>query len=247
MANETIIARIQKLFSLSQSDNIHEAEQALKLAMRLMEENQISEAMLDAKRINHEPDESVENWDEPLYANPGTSRSLWRSHLAMVLGEHNACAIWGDGKGSLHIVGRISDVQTMRYLFQYCMNEIERLCGKYKGKGKSWLNNYKIGAVTGIGEKLSEGKQMARNEAIIEHGQDAVSAIVKIDEKAIKTQNWFDNFKANKGLRDKSFGASQHNSDARSAGHNDGKTINLGSGAGLGGSGTKGQLPAAYR
>ena len=231
--NTELIQKIQKLLNLSQSSNEHEAAQAMKLAMILMEKHNISEAMLNTQST--EADEVVQDWQDPLYASNEKNRSQWRGALATVLANHNACVIWTFGP-DIKIGGRASDVQTVRYLFNYCMNEIDRLAKKYAGNGKSWLNNYRLGCVSGINTKLDEGKQQARHEAIVEYGQAATTASVKVDEKAIATTQWFEKYSRahNFGLR--GYGRQSHSADARRRGQEDGRSINLGGSKELGGS-----------
>jgi len=230
--NTDLIQKIQKLLNLSQSSNEHEAAQAMKLAMVLMEKHNISEAMLGAQSTDE--DEAVQDWDDPLFASSEKNRSQWRSFLAMVLAAHNACVIWTSGP-DIKIGGRASDVQVVRYLFSYCMNEIDRLVKKHAGNGKSWLNNYRLGCVTGIKAKLDEGKQQARIEAIVEYGQAATTAIVKVDDKALKTSLWCNEYTRTKNITTRGFGRQGHSSDARRRGQEDGRNINLGGNKELGG------------
>lgn len=233
--NDEIISKIKKLLRLGQSDNEHEAALAAASAQRLMEKYNISQMMLEG--ASREDQEEIGICEEPLYRG-GKNRSQWRGALAAGIANANSCICFTSG-GTIHIIGRASDIEASRYLFKYCEREIDRLSKNYSGHGKGWINNYKIGAVVAVTERLKEAKKQAREEIVSEHGNSASSAIALVDRRSSDVQVWA---KQNATLRSgSSFGRQSVHATARTIGYNDGKKINLGSGKGLS-SGAKARL-----
>lgn len=237
--SDQIVEKIQKLLKLGTSDNEHEAAQAVAQAQKLMEKHNISQAML-TQLSSEEEEEETRSWEDPLYDSMGTSRSQWRGYLGQTIAKANNSDVWTSG-GKIFIVGRGSDVQTVRYLFAYCEKEIDRLSKRYAGNGKGWINNYKIGCVNAIRDKLKEAKTSAREEMIAEDS-NAKNAIVKLDDKSIQIRKEIDNYFNAHNMGTRTYGKQSFSEDARKLGYKDGQKINLGTtGKGLG-QGHKGLL-----
>jgi hypothetical protein len=236
--NDEVLEKVKTLLALATSNNEHEAASAMAQAQRLMEKHNISEAMLSLKIT----EEDIKAWDDPLWK--GTlNRSQWRNSLAYVLASYNNCVTWTYGP-DLRIAGRSSDVQTVRYLFSYCESAIERFSKQYSGNGKGWINNYKLGVVDAIRDKLKEMRQEVRKESIAEFGAEASKAIVRLDSKELATKEWFTKFTTSQNIvPGKTFGKQSTVAAARAAGFKDGQKLDMGSGkAGLT-SGSKGLPP----
>lgn len=230
MNNDQALDKIRKLLRLGESNNENESAAAIAAAQKLMDKHNISEMMLN---INKPDTEQIDSPSDPLWKGKH-SRSQWRSRLASILANANSCKIYLRVP-DIHVVGRPSDISSVRYLFAYCESEIERLSSRYKN-GKSWANNYKMGVCDAIESKLKEARTEARNELMLERGSEAGAAIVRIDNRGTEVIKWMQsNMRLGQG---KTFGKQQHDSSARAAGQRDGSNINLGAGkaiaAGLG-------------
>ncbi len=232
--DEKILERIRKLLALGTSTNINESAQAVAMANRLMEQHEITQAMLS---VNTEPEEPIRAWEDPLDAEPYAS---WRGRLAVILAKANRCEVIKLRAG-IQIIGRASDSNAARYLFAYCVRETNRLAAYFKGNGKTWLNNYRLGVVDTIDRKLTEESAALRQEmranavdpAAMERG------IVKVDERAVAVQKYM-KVKYPK-LRQVHSSHVVHQ-NARDVGRRDGEKISMGGGKGLG-RGAAGQLP----
>lgn len=125
-----IIDRITKLLALSKSSNVHEAATAAARAAELMLQYKLDAADLEIAAGEREAPEAVT--EETLEGDAGRRKATsWRGALAHVLGEAfnaKSYSVWGSNK--IQIIGRPSDIQTVRYLFAYLGNEIERLCDR---------------------------------------------------------------------------------------------------------------------
>lgn len=220
--DKNILERIQKLLALGTSANEHEAANALGLATKLMEKHSITEAMLPVGK----PEEEIRNWEDALWKGK-QRRSQWRIALAGSLAHASYCEVYTWGS-EIRIIGRANDVQTVRYLFMYCEQEIERLSKQYAGNGKGWLMNYKLGCTLAIKNKMDEAQEETRKEMVNQHGKNAVNAIIRLDQKGVATKNWASDYFVQGNFRTRGFGQQSYYGDARSLGYSDGQKINLG-------------------
>lgn len=225
-----IIDRIRKLLALAQSDNVNESAAAAGAAQRLMTEHQIS---MDA--VEKEVVEQVTQDAEPLEENV---RQIWKRRLAHVLCGCNGCGsvITGDrsfGKnGKLMIYGRKSRVDTVRYLYAWLVREVERLAQAHnRGGGITWLNSFRSGCVDTVVEKIRAATADTMKGYLLGASESARSSalvVVERDRAAIEA------FKRKMGYVATS-SAQRTDMNARAEGQRAARSINFGSGPGLGG------------
>jgi hypothetical protein len=225
-----IIDKVQKLLALSHSSNANEAAAAAAAANKLIDQYRLSEADLSSSD------------EDPLIEDDGfiyeTGRIVpWKNSLAVSLATHYGCAIFNSvsyhtGRKVSHykLIGRKSDIQLTRYMFNWLSMECSRLSEKEAyGQGRVFVASYCQGFVAGVKQQLVN----SRNEV----KQNATSAaIIKIDARE-QEANAFMN-KLYKLKNTKNVSASQIDPRAFDAGMNRGKNIHLG-GAIAEGSGTK--------
>jgi len=249
--NAEILEKIKKLLRLAQSDNEHESALAAAKAQELMDRHQIEQAMLEAD-AQEEPDEDIVDFRDPDDAldSFGGKKPTWKGILSGVLARHNACGTYYYGS-RLNIVGRPTDVATVRYLYAYCVREIERfVVEKGPGHGRTWYNNYRRGCVDAIGRTLDRQREVMRQdlqkEACAPGGESGRMALVKVndalakfDERRHETRAWI---KENLKLGTARSSHSRHDSGAYKAGLADGAKINMGSGKGALGRGATKRL-----
>lgn len=169
-----ILDRIKKLLALAHNNtNANEAATAAAQAQALMSRHAIDSMMLET--AGDDPEEPIET--ETLWVE-GNKRSTWRGRLAVTLCRVNQCKAYiteirtartqSKPQAELRIIGKASDAQTVRYVFTYLVREIERLCDEeieLRGSmGKTWCNNFKLGAVDTINMRLIEADAKARAE-----------------------------------------------------------------------------------
>lgn len=247
--NAETLEKIKKLLRLAQSDNEHEAALAAAKAQELMDRHQIEQAMLSLDGVAEEEDEEdiVHFSDrEDALDDFGSKTVTWKGSLGMNIAEHNACTVYyashqvygGPETKRLVIVGRPTDVATVRYLYAYCVREIERfVLERGVGHGRTWYNNYRMGIVSAIGTTLRKQREAMRKgiqkEARARGGAAIVkvsSAIAKVDAKQRELETWV---KRNLRLRHTSASYTSNRS-AFDAGLKDGATINMSGGKSLG-------------
>ncbi len=241
MSRDKVIKRVRKLLALAEGKaNEHESANALAQAQRLMDEYKLTQALVEAESDEDAPrtiEEELRSWEDPIDVMGGKKTVRWKGTLAFVLARANGCHVWWGyqgGKRTLNVIGGASDAAAVRYLYQYTIREIDRLSKQYKGNGRTWLNNFKLGCVDAIKRKLRE----ARDAMVTDYAKSRGVALVKVADAMAQVDRRADDAKAfgkrQLGLRPMSTSYSRYDRTAREQGREDGKRINLGAGKGLG-------------
>ena len=151
-----VIQRVKKLLALSQSSNPNEAAAAMAAAQNLIRKHQLEVADLESQtgEVKEKP-QAFEN--EPILS--GKKVPLWKQRLFIILSSANGCKPIKTGQKfgekHLYLVGRSSDVETVRYLFAFCVSEIVRLSRKEcKGRLSKYRDDWFHGVVSGIKEQI---------------------------------------------------------------------------------------------
>jgi hypothetical protein len=231
-ATELIVSKVQKLLRLSTANsNAEEAASAAAKAQQLIDEYNLSAAMLtlDDATPTQSVDEPIRNFDDaPLHKAERLSR--WRGQLAMTIAEHNGCKVWRNG-GNLMIIGRPSDAETVRYLFAWLERGVERLASTHgAGYGKSWRDNFRLGVVETIAQKLiaqhTAFTQRAQASAENPHALMRVNqALATVADRVQSVERWQ---KANLKLRKGSAHRTNYDAGARAQGRVAGQSITIG-------------------
>jgi hypothetical protein len=178
-ATVAVIEKVRKLRALSQSDNLHEAAAAASAAERLIQEHSLSEAALHVDAS----DEPVGSDDVDL---PGAQIARWQSNLLWHLSKaYQIAGVFGVVRDALgrrahryKAHGRPQDLATLAYQYAYFTVEVERLAQKIgRGRGRTFLNSFRLGAVAAIGESLASVQTETRAAA-------SSSALVVVDRRA---------------------------------------------------------------
>lgn len=251
MTEEKILDTVRKLLELSKSNNLNESATAFAQAQKLMSRHNITELMLAQPE---EPEEPVGK--EMLFAEQG-KLPHWMGTMAVGMAKVNQCQAYRQGgRAEMWIVGRPSDVQTVRYLYSYVAREIKRLCRYHSdlrgNPGVQWRNDFCIGAANEVVRRLNEAAAQARAEMRREaNASDTMgtgvalvrvnSALAKLEERGENVESWI---KKNLKLRNVGYNRPRGNKDGRAAGTRAGREIDLSHGSSKGlGAGSRGQLP----
>lgn len=247
MTDAVILSKVQKLLRLATSSNANESALAAAKAQELIDKHQLAAALLaldsaePTKGLDDEPIVDFEQAGAPLYASKKLDR--WRGGLASVIARQNGCRIYFSGS-DIALVGRPSDAETVRYLYGYLSREVERLATEQgQGMGRTWRNNFRLGVVDTISNKLHEQRRTfeseARSLARAESGTALMRvdrALANIDRRGESVKDWM---KSNLKLRAGSGSGSAYNHNARQAGRKAGQSVSVG--------GSRGSLTSAAR
>ena len=186
---DAVIANVQKLRRLAASTNVNAAAAAAAAADRLIQEHGLAEAQLESE--GQAEREALVESDGPV-ANLGRRAPSWLARLCTRLSAHYSCSgyfadSWSNvtrqSEQTFHVVGRASDVATLRYMLAWLSAEIERLAQDRRGNGRAWLNSFRHGAVVGVCDAMRE-EQMAVREEAAKVGASAAIVLVegRLDE-----------------------------------------------------------------
>lgn len=248
MADEKILDRVRKLLELAKSDNIYEAASAAAQAQALMSRHAIEQAMLSTVTAEEEIEQDV------LDAGSGATLATWRGALARAICEANGCTCLRSG-AQLLVIGRPSDASKVRYLHRYVEREIERLCklalDERGNPGRTWANNFKLGAVSAARDALvavtAAARAAARREADASDTLGSGAALVRVNSALAKLDAHRGNVEAYMRRRYPNIRAVKRTArtdvGAREAGRRAGASIDLGgSSKGSLGSGSRAAL-----
>lgn len=235
--------KIAKLLRLSTSANQHEAERAASKAAEIMHKYQIEEASLcDAEEEEKGEEAEIFTFEECK----GKKREHWQMSIAAGCALICSCKTywemgWTGRDGTvippkIKIIGRKSDVDSVRYLFEMVSRQVEEAARRsYYQKGvygvedkKSWAHAFKLGCATEIRSRLyvewRERMEEERKKAQGVNGKGSESnALVVLD----KRQERVNNIMGSLGLK-KSTGPSIKNKRGYKEGVEKGKSVRLG-------------------
>lgn len=201
-----VLAKVKKLLRLAAGNtNVNEAAAATAKAQELIDRYKLELGELDGEV------EEITAAEESLFETGRTVK--WKSLLALRLAHANGCHVWtiqpsaalkrSGFKHKVKVVGKPSNVQILRYLFDTLVRELERLsASNWKQNKLYWENvrrltaqghalDFKLGAVRAIGERLKEERQKVRSQHSALYGALSV-ALVRFDNEAAEAQSWLE-------------------------------------------------------
>lgn len=173
--DEKILDRIRKLLALATSSNEHEAALAAARAQDLLFQHNLTAAQVVGAAAAKEARENSyqqHRWE--------SGRETWRTSLVNALASNNFCQAVYIGKGQVSVIGKPENAEFVRFMFNYLTVEIDRLSGLARRKRDLavmfgddepiqrplvWLNNFRVGAVQIIGERLREQANRNRRQS----------------------------------------------------------------------------------
>lgn len=232
MTHAEALTKAAKLLRLAQSDNPAEAALAMSKAQEIMDRFKLTGA--DIALDGATPVESVKHFAQDPLDIDGSAR--WKGQLGMVIARQNQCKLYG-GSGGYCLIGRASDVQTVRYLYGWMTREIERLAARdCAGCGRTYWNNFRLGAVETVCAKLKAAAAAtvatvtaeAQASDTITGGGMALALVHKSLAVIAAQEKEVDDYgKKVLHLRSRCGSRSAYNSSAREAGRRAGGEINI--------------------
>lgn len=199
MTHAEALQKVAKLLRLSKSSNPNEAALAASRAQEIIDRFKIEAAAISLDGAS-EPDEPIKDFGDDPLEYLGARKTYWKSRLALALARYNGCKMYNGDKGPA-VIGRPSDVATVRYLYAWLRQEVDRLAAR-DCKG-TWANNYRNGVIDTIGSRLFEQKkqteaairkEVQQLEQSAEFNKLALirvnNAIAKVEQQAAKVEEW---------------------------------------------------------
>lgn len=241
MTREEALAKAIKLLKLSGSPNANEAGLAAQKAQEIMTKFDIQQMELRLDGQAEEPEEEIEDFTYKSALDPVApgKRNIagWRINLSSSVARLNNCRIIITTGYGISLVGRPSQVETVRYLFAMIAVQVTEISEREgKGCGKTWRNNFRLGMVHTINTRLWEAKRTA--EAELRKAAEPVSeipnnlALVRVNtaiEKLKERDKQVDDFVEKKYGKAKHQGSNvQGDHSAFAAGRAAGHKVNIG-------------------
>ena len=200
--NEKIIAKVQALLKLAESDNAHEAQMATIRANQLILKHNLEQTQMD---------------DDVLYVETvyKAKRRNQKMHVFYEILKDflvKPVFVYASGEVKLEVSGKLDNIELAHYIIEYLDKELERLWKKSGLKGLKAKNSFFTGMIKGYQERMKEHHTTHPLEK---------KALVKI-------QNEID-LKMNRYYRRLSHTSSQrsHDHNAYSQGEKQGRSLNV--------------------
>lgn len=213
--------RIKKLLALATSDNPHEAEIAMRRAMKLMASHNLSD-----KEIN------VDEMVQEVYTSDYTKIPQFMRYLycgvARAFGVYSFYSNgWRSSRAKVHLVGRKGDVERAMYMFVVAYRLIEKKSDEYI-EARPYLsrtsrNDYRAGLASGFVSQLMEAFKSEEKLFANESGTD----LVPVDSRFDEAEAWFN---MNPTMKVEKVRDSVRNNIHAASGFEDGKDLRVAEG-----------------
>lgn len=183
---EKVLDRVRKFLKLAEhSSNEHEAASAAAQAAKLMEEYQLSDALVRLDDPAVAPEPIVEQRLDPDRVVAHSKRVAWKEAISTAVARSvgvkmfwNWTRIGGRKHSDIRGFGRESAVQTWRYTSQYLWRAVDEFADAAweasghasagRGVARAWKNAFRVGCATRLAIRLKEIKdaeELARKQA----------------------------------------------------------------------------------
>jgi hypothetical protein len=156
---KTIIEKVRKLLAKANgTTNSHEAAAFLGKAQALQLQHKID--TMDLEYV----EELCQMQSEPLNQQDRGRCNVptWKGNLANVLATANGCYVYEDS-GKIMLTGKPSDCDAVRYLYAYCVIQINGLVDSLgSGLGRTYYNNFRLGCVEAIELAIERETELMR-------------------------------------------------------------------------------------
>lgn len=239
MQTNDIVGRIRKLLELSRNNtSAEEAALAAARAQDMMFKYQIGESDLD---ITSQERVAESTTDGTVMQSSRERREVWKGVLANTIARAFGCKCYtsrGLGEVRIQIFGLTSAVQTVNYMFNYLVLEINRLADEAHRNsgagvhGKTFKNSFRMGAINSISSRLAEQTraQQAVVAARVASGSTAI-ALYKTDQERVEDE--YKTLAKKLNLRSAAAPAPIRSVSAYHQGVAAGRSIGLGGGKGI--------------
>lgn len=251
MTHDDALRKVAALLRLAERAGTQaEAETAAAHAESLMTRFEISrDAILDG-----EPQAPAENWElfntrPDGHLDTGARLAVWKIVLASRLARLHACIAFtahrtfsDRSQRTVEIVGRPSQVETVRYLYALLSRMIDQLATHHsRGMGLNWRSNFARGAAEGVCERMKEAREQEARAIQAEQAHNPL-ALVRVNSALLKLENERHEVRAYAyracGLGRASLRGGPRNESAREAGRREGRNLSIARARGAIGSGS---------
>lgn len=164
---DAIAEKIRKLLALAEgSTNEHEAALAAQRAQEMMLKHHVDEARVHGQDVKADPIAEERAIVFADWNQKGTRIQGWLIGLMGAVSRSVCCDYYYVPGRAIYLVGRESDRQIAKYLFEYLRREIDRLAEQgwnkpgthnaFPSNAKRWRRGFRLGCVAAIRERLAK-------------------------------------------------------------------------------------------
>jgi hypothetical protein len=202
MTYEEALRKAISCLKLSQSPNQHEAALAASKAQEIIDRYNLRIDDIQQGNETKEADENIVDFGQDPLHEVCQVDTLWTLRLSSIISRLNSCRIYyhtkQSGSAVLKIIGRPSDVQTVRYLFSWLEREVRRITRQEcQGHSRRYQIDFRTGVVDTIYRKLTEQRKETFNtvqrEAVNPMALIRVQqSIAKIEARGEAVEKWME-------------------------------------------------------
>jgi hypothetical protein len=172
------IDRVRKLLALAKGTSEHEAALAAENATKLIEQFQLTEAMIRVDDTEAEP-EVIEQAarlepDLPEYSSRGMNgrkRIAWKETIASATASDLGIHMYWKNHVDICGFGRESAIQTWRYTFMYLCRAVDQLAddawfreGDHEQSIRAWKNAFRVGCAQRLSTRIWQARQKRESD-----------------------------------------------------------------------------------
>jgi hypothetical protein len=184
MTTQEAIEKCRKLLKLANCTGAtpEEAARAAEMAAAIMARHELDTAAASLAEPE-QPREEVKDFGADPVDNNGRDR--WRGWLLLKIAHLHGCHCYRNG-GRLALIGRPSDVATVRYLYSWISAQIIEISGRATvGNGRTYANNFRIGMVETIARRMETAKREAEDKFRTDTATAATGGAIVLASNAI--------------------------------------------------------------
>ena len=191
MTQAEAIEKVRKLMKLATSPVQAEAELAAAKASEIMSKYELDSAALELTSTEKVEEEVKDFGDDPL--DQGGVVQSWKGRLSMVISHLHGCQVY-KSSGRLCLIGRPSDVATVRYLYGWICRQIDIVTdGLGLGFSRNFKTNFRLGMVDTISIRMKEAAEKAKQEFMTEKvSQGSTTALMLVNNSLALRKKYLD-------------------------------------------------------
>ncbi len=181
MLDKNIIEKINKLLALANSSNENEAAVAVEKASLLLAQYNLSLADLGSDDLTDITELVVET----------TSKFIsWKMLLLSGIAEANGCqALRNNYKGNMKLIGSHASLIVCQNLYDYLSKAIDRRAKYRQGRGRAYLNAFRVGCATRLSQRLADQRQEIENSGIAGSSEAAATPAIVVRSMFEKSES----------------------------------------------------------
>jgi len=190
MKYEEALRKAISCLKLAKSTNPAEAALAASKAQEIIDRYQLSVSDLENGEEPKENNEPIAEHDPLHHVCQVDTR--WSVRLAAAIAKQNSCRVVFhteiSGSAVIRIIGRISDVNAVRYLFGWMEREVRRLTKQEcQGRSRKYQVDFRFGVVDTICWKLEEQRRVTVRNVQSEAANNPM-ALVRVQNSIAKLE-----------------------------------------------------------